>query len=88
MRAAVTSGFGGPERLEVRDDVLVGRVVEGGAGVEAGWLGRRVLVDHTLHDDGASEQAYALEGIHAAQAAFKDKQTAGNFVIRVARRDS
>ena len=28
---------------------------------------------------------YALEDIHAAQAAFRDKQTAGNLVIHIAR---
>lgn len=30
-------------------------------------------------------ETYALEDIHAAQAAFRDKRTAGNFVIRVTR---
>jgi NADPH:quinone reductase-like Zn-dependent oxidoreductase len=125
MRAAVTSGFGGPERLEVRDDVpvpeaaagevlvevgacccnnsdiwlregaygreddpqarsgwlrgvepprfpliqgadIVGRVVELGRGVEAGWLGRRVLVDHTLHD-AASAEPYGIAGIFGSE---------------------
>lgn len=125
MRAAVTSGFGGPERLEVRDDVpvpepapgevlvevgacccnnsdiwlregaygreddpqaqagwlregepptfpliqgadIVGRVVELGDGVDAGWLGRRVLVDHTLHD-AASEEPYGIAGIFGSE---------------------
>jgi len=125
MRAAVTSGFGGPERLVVRDDVpvpepaggevlvevracccnnsdiwlregaygreddpqaqagwlrgiepprfpliqgadIVGRVVELGEDVEAGWLGRRVLVDHTLHD-GASAEPYAIAGIFGSE---------------------
>jgi len=125
MRAAVTSGFGGPERLEVRDDVavpepaagevlvevgacccnnsdiwlregaygregdpqaqagwlrdvepprfpliqgadIVGRVVELGADVQAGWLDRRVLVDHTLHD-AASEEPYGIAGIFGSE---------------------
>lgn len=125
MRAAVTSGFGGPERLEVRDDVsvpepaageglvevgacccnnsdiwlregaygreddpqaragwwrgvapprfpliqgadIVGRVVALGEEVEASWLGRRVLVDHTLHD-GASQEPYGIAGIFGSE---------------------
>ena len=125
MRAAVTSGFGGPERLEVRDDVLVpqpgarevlievgacccnnsdiwlregaygreddpqvqaswlrgadpprfpliqgadivARVVELGADVDEVWLGRRVLVDHTLHD-AASAQPYGIAGIFGSE---------------------
>lgn len=125
MRAAVTSGFGGPERLQVRDDVpvpepvagevlvkvgacccnnsdiwlregaygreddpraqagwlravespsfpliqgadIVGRVVELGADVDTGWLGRRVLVDHTLHDT-ASAEPYGIAGIFGSE---------------------
>ncbi len=125
MRAAVTSGFGGPERLEVLDDVavpepaagevlvevgaccctntdiwlregsygreddsqaqagwlrevepprfpliqgadIVGRIVETGEGVEQGWLGRRVLVDTTLHD-AASTEPYGIAGIFGSE---------------------
>jgi len=36
MRAAVTSGFGGPERLEVRDDVPVPEPAAGEALIEVG----------------------------------------------------
>ena len=125
MRAAVTSGFGGPDRLEVLDDVavpepaagevlvevgacccnnsdiwlregsygreddsqaqagwlrevepprfpliqgadIVGRIVETGEGVEQGWLGRRVLVDTTLHD-AASTEPYGIAGIFGSE---------------------
>jgi NADPH:quinone reductase-like Zn-dependent oxidoreductase len=125
MRAAVTSGFGGVDRLEVRDDVplprpaagevlvevgacccnnsdiwlregaygreddpqaqagwlrgvepprfpliqgadIVGRVVELGEEVEPRWLGRRVLVDHTLHDTRSAEP-YGIAGIFGSE---------------------
>lgn len=125
MRAAVTSGFGGPERLVVRDDVpvpepaagevllavgacccnnsdiwlregaygrendpdaqagwlrgsetprfpliqgadIVGRVVQLGAGVPTEWIGRRVLVDHTLHA-AASDEPYGIAGIFGSE---------------------
>ena len=125
MRAAVTSGFGGIDRLEVRDDVplprpaagevlvevgacccnnsdiwrgegaygreddpqaqagwlrggepprfpliqgadIVGRVVELGVEVQPCWLGRRVLVDHTLHDTRSAEP-YGIAGIFGSE---------------------
>ncbi|MEJ7724173.1 MAG: zinc-binding dehydrogenase, partial [Ilumatobacteraceae bacterium] len=45
---------------------IVGRIVETGEGVEQGWLGRRVLVDTTLHD-AASTEPYGIAGIFGSE---------------------
>jgi len=40
----------------------VGRVVQAARDVDDGWVGRRVLVDHTLRD-ASSSQPYGIAGI-------------------------
>lgn len=51
-----------PEFPLIQGADIVGRIVEVGRNVDDGWLSKRVLVDHTLHDD-ASNEPYGIAGI-------------------------